>query len=306
MLHLDDRYYEAPDPDPDPDLPLLHLHDDDYATALPSLLSELRKQRGLCTIPILRLRLYYYYRTQLPAGSYPWTELWWLILDAIERGDLQRFADDDKWIHLPAADLNRLRAAYATRQPVAHRWRTEQSQAIGDFGEDVVRAAMRRAGFKNVRKIYVIHPGDGNQVEIDAHGYLPNGPGRPLTVASEVKNRTSEVLQAPTATMHSQALYQGLARGFEACRASGFLPIVFIPQVHSSAYGLLNQYGALACATLFQWIPDEQLARDIKKQFRFAHSLWVPDPDSPPKQVTLTIDAWFRRLQTLMASRGLV
>ena len=303
MLHQDDRYYDAPTPDPD--LPVLHLHDQDYETALPSLLSELRKQRGICTAPILRLRLDYYYRTQLPAWLYPWTELWWLILDAIERHDLQRFADDDKWVHLPTADLNRLRAAYASKQPIEHRWRMEDSQAIGDFGEEVVTAAMRRAGFKNVRKFYAIHPDDGKQVEIDAHGFLPNGPGRPLTVASEVKNRTSEVLQAPTATMHSQSLYIGLERGFEACLASGFLPIVFIPQVHSSAYGWLDQYDALACATLFQWIPDEQLAKDIKKQFRFGHALWLPDPDSPPRQVTQTIDAWFRRLPALMASRGL-
>jgi len=50
MLHLDERYYEAPDPD----VPLLHLDDRDYETALPSLLSELRKQSGICTAPILR------------------------------------------------------------------------------------------------------------------------------------------------------------------------------------------------------------------------------------------------------------
>ena len=164
---------------------------------------------------------------------------------------------------------------------------------------------MRRAGFKNVRKAYLTHPQDGSQVEVDGQGFLPHAPGRPLALGSEVKNRTSEILQAPTSTMERQSLYRALERSFETANAHGMLPIVFIPQVHRSAYGWLDQHGALACAMLFQWIPDQQLAKDIKRHFRFGNAIWVPDPDNPPQQVTQTIDAWFQRLSSIMAKRGL-
>lgn len=282
----------------------MHLSDLDYHAALPLLLREITKQRGICTIPILRLRLYYYYRTSLPSWEYPWTEIEWLINDAIELGDLLFFSDDDRWVHRPTADLDRLRSVYTRKQPIELLWRVEQGQRIGDYGEEIVRAAMRRAGFKNVRKAYLTHP-DGKQVDIDGLGYLPNSPGRPLTIASEVKNRTSEILQTPTAYMERQSLYERLKRGFEVAQDSGLLPIVFIPVVHRSAYGWLDQHCALACAMLFQWIPDQQLAKDIKDQFRFGNAMFVPDPDNPPPQVTHTIDAWFRRLPSIMATRGL-
>ena len=281
----------------------MRLSAEDYDVALPILHNELRKQRGICTMPILRLRLYYYYRSYLPIWEFPWTEIWWLMLDAIDFGDVVRFVDNDKWIHSASADIRRLRSDYARKQPTEHRWRDKDMQAIGNCGEDVVRAAMTRTGFKSVRQAFLIHPGDGRKVDIDAQGFLPNGPGRPLAVAGEVKNRTSEILQAPTAVMDRQKLFESLKRSFEAAAGSGHIPIVFIPQVHRSAYGWLNQYDALACRMLFQWIPDEQLAKDIKKHFRFGHAISVSDPDKPPKQVIQTLDAWLKRLPSLLQSR---
>lgn len=83
----------------------------------------------------------------------------------------------------------------------------------------------------------------------------------------------------------------------------GMLPLVFMPQIHTSALGWLDGFNALGCATLFQWVPDENLAKAIRHHFRFGHALWVPDPEHPPSQVLRTVDAFLARLPDMLAAR---
>jgi len=285
----------------------LNLASADYEAGLPWLKREIGRQI-VATVPILRL--YYYYRNNLPLWwRYPWTNIWYLLIDALEKGDLISYPGNDKWVQAPTTRPDRAKRAYEVKQPVEHLWHHDppSTQRLARCGEDVVNAALERAGFLDVRKALIPHPTDGRQVEIDARAVKP-GPvaGHPLTVAAEVKNRLSEILQAPTAYMKVQPLYRDLRREFETATYYGMLPIVFIPQVHQSAYGWLDQYPALACGMLFQWLPDQNLVEDIKRHFRFGHVVCVREPNNPPPQVLRTVDAWLGRLPAIMAKRGLL
>ena len=100
-------------------------------------------------------------------------------------------------------------------------------------------------------------------------------------------------------------LYSRLSRELTTTRHYGIVGVVFIPVVHTSAYGWLNYFNSLACGMLFQWLPSADLEAQIKQAFRFSHAIAVTDPDNPPTQVLNTVDRWLANLPTTLADHGL-